>query len=120
MIDQLVQTRLAALHSEAEQRALVQRLMTVLGNTDPPEVKRVEWEGQKATMYTWGEVVLVGRMVFRKIDIEGSGGKYSRRVAKALPAGEPDHPIMKHVTPDNQAEVEAALEDALRAFGFAA
>lgn len=124
MIDALLKARLAALGSEAEQRAVVQRVLNALGLVEPPEVRRVEWAGQSRALYAWGDVVLVGGELLAWSDLEEpSPGALRRREAPVEPSAPPEPPpstILALITPDNRQRVQEALDEFAAVFFKAA
>ena len=109
MIDEALQARLATLGSEAEQRALVQRVMNLLGVIDPPKIVRCTWEGKSATLYSWGETVLVGGRLLPVLDVHDFGdGRFGH--CPPLPVNaDVQHPLLKRVTDGNRAAVMLAI-----------
>ena len=75
MIDQILSTKLAACTSEAEQRALVQHILSLLGESAPMQFRRVEWEGKKCALYQWGDVILVGGRLLERSNVHDQDGK---------------------------------------------
>ncbi len=116
MIDKLLQSRLSELKSEAEQRALVQRVMTVIGHMDPPKIVKCSWEGMaNSTLYVWGEVALVSGLLLPLAEVGEDGpGKLRRLLPVEKPKPRPKHdPIFDNLTP-KQKETFQKIRESLK------
>lgn len=83
----VLQAALAREDGVVAQRAFVGRVLASLGYREPPEQRRVSWDGRGVVLHVWrgtpaGDLALVGGEVRGLDELEEVGGELKRKVAE--------------------------------------